>query len=429
MKTDLNTLDIVNPKRDQRHGWSRQNWYPFYASFSLRFAESLLSSARLPPGAMIVDPWNGTGTSSLAAATQGYLARGFDLNPAMVIAARGKLLSDAELLEIHNASRLIFRKSPVRLPRKAEDPLSIWFSRNSVTEIRTVQRAFHQALGDAGPNGNGNTLSRMPKTTSFFYIALFRTVRHFLSPFFSSNPTWIKRPRAAHERIHFPKGSAFDTFASFYTQMLSQLAPSQASTSFSRSRIDLASADSLPLRDNSVDLVLTSPPYCTRIDYAIATMPELAVLGYGGEQFACLRRALTGTLTITDFIPEVSASWGQTCLGFLKKLRAHPSKASGTYYLKTHLQYFEAIERSLNEIHRIMRNGAQCVFVVQDSYYKDVLNDLPTIFAEMAEIKGLRMVRRQDFKLSRTMVRINPRTKKYRPKPTAVESVLCFAKP
>lgn len=217
-------------------------------------------------------------------------------------------------------------------------------------------------------------------------------------------------------------------FVEICEQMLSAAAIEGPSTHFGRSRIQLASAEALPLSDGSTDLILTSPPYCTRIDYAIATKPELAILGYGEDRFRNLRHSLTGTLTINGFAPHVSTEWGPTCARFLRKVRSHPSKASATYYLRTHLQYFSSIQRSLQEIHRIMRNGSQCVLVVQDSFYKDVRNDLPSIFTEMGALKGLWLSKRQDFKLSRTMARINPRTKIYRQQHTAVESVLCFVK-
>jgi hypothetical protein len=46
----------------------------------------------------------------------------------------------------------------------------------------------------------------------------------------------------------------------------------------------------------------------------------------------------------------------------------------------------------------------------------------------MAEIKGFKLARREDFELSRSMARINPRARKYRQSPTGVESVLCFSK-
>ena len=45
--------------------------------------------------------------------------------------------------------------------------------------------------------------------------------------------------------------------------------------------------------------------------------------------------------------------------------------------------------------------GGRAVLVVQDSYYKDVHNDLPTITAEMAQSVGLKLQRREDFRLQR----------------------------
>lgn len=40
----------------------------------------------------------------------------------------------------------------------------------------------------------------------------------------------------------------------------------------------------LPVKSETIDLILSSPPYCTRIDYAIATLPELAILSVKGEK-------------------------------------------------------------------------------------------------------------------------------------------------
>jgi hypothetical protein len=81
--------------------------------------------------------------------------------------------------------------------------------------------------------------------------------------------------------------------------------------------------------------------------------------------------------------------WGQTCNEFLASVGAHKSKASSGYYLKTHLDYFSKLSSSIDRIVTVMRPGAKAILVVQDSYYKDVHNDLPTIVSEMAELVGL----------------------------------------
>jgi hypothetical protein len=68
------------------------------------------------------------------------------------------------------------------------------------------------------------------------------------------------------------------------------------------------------------------------------------------------------------------------------------------------------------------------MLVVQDSYYKDLHNDLPTVFIEMAAQQKLELVGRRDFPLSRTMAGLNPRIKNYRQSRSALESVLSFVK-
>ena len=64
---------------------------------------------------------------------------------------------------------------------------------------------------------------------------------------------------------------------------------------------------------------------------------------------------------------------------------------------------------------------------MQDSYYKDLHNDLPSIFTEMAALRGMQLRNRKDFTLTRTLAGINPGTKGYRRTFSAVESVLVLA--
>jgi hypothetical protein len=143
-------------------------------------------------------------------------------------------------------------------------------------------------------------------------------------------------------------------------------------------RVDLGDSRSLSLEASSVDAVVSSPPYCTRIDYGVATRPELAVLGAGEEDIKLLRNLMVGTPTMTGErgSPE---HWGDTAAAFLAGVAAHGSKASGGYYTKYFLQYYAGMWSSLGELRRVMRNGAPAILVVQDNYYKDLHNDAPQI--------------------------------------------------
>jgi DNA modification methylase len=65
---------IENPKRNGKSLIGRANWYPYCAGFSPNFVRSLLLSSQLNPNTCIVDPWNGSGTTTTIAASLGYNA-------------------------------------------------------------------------------------------------------------------------------------------------------------------------------------------------------------------------------------------------------------------------------------------------------------------------------------------------------------------
>jgi hypothetical protein len=67
-------LQIVSPKRTPagQSGWD--GFFPYYAGYPETFARSLLKSAALPRGASVLDPWNGSGTTTYSAAQPSYNA-------------------------------------------------------------------------------------------------------------------------------------------------------------------------------------------------------------------------------------------------------------------------------------------------------------------------------------------------------------------
>ena len=263
---------------------------------------------------------------------------------------------------------------------------------------------------------------------AFFYVSLFRTVRKLLIDFIPSNPTWVKLPKTKLNRKRPSLDSIFTAFIEEVKILISRESSFEATSSDSESSIKLhiGNAENITLHDNSVDAIISSPPYCTRIDYAVSTTIELAVIRCEQREFDLLRRGLTGTSTVERNAPPVDGRWGTTCVNFLDALYNHPSKASKGYYFKNHLQYFASLSRSLSEISRVLKPGKLCFLVAQDSYYKEVHNDVPTITSEMASSFGLAVVRREDFRTSRSMVGVNLKSKKYLNSRNTTESVLCF---
>jgi len=427
MEAEIRT---ANPKR-RRSDSLQSSWYPYYAGYSETFARTALSSAEIPKDGWVLDPWNGSGTTTSSAISLGFNTYGYDLNPVMVLVAMARSLDPAEYPSLKPLSASICRSAKSAPEITQDDPLLAWLVPSSVAAARGIEYSIQKLLIDDRKYSplRSRQIGEVSDLAAFFYIALFRTLRKILGSFLTSNPTWTKKPRSPQARVRPASQDVRSVFREELNEMLPQGQKIEPYTAPGQKVLAVASSDRLPLPAECVACVLASPPYCTRIDYAVATEIELAILGYSLDgEFDDLRRNLIGTTTVPKEYPSAPPQLGTTCLRFLDRLAEHPSKASSTYYLKNHLQYFHSIRASLAEISRVMRPKARCTLVVQDSFYKDLHNDLPKIFVEMAAHQHLELIKRQDFPLSRTMAGINPGANGYRKSFSATESVLSFTK-
>lgn len=432
-EVDVRNIEIRNPKR--KHS-ENGNFYPYYAGFSQEFANSLINSLKLENGSIIADPWNGSGTTVIAGAKNGYKTVGIDLNPVMVIASKANMVGFNEqsslwpiALEISETAKSCRSKSIFK-----HEPLCAWLTNRSASYVRNIERSIQRLLVDRleyrDLSNEREVVGNISSVASFYYVALFRTVRLIIDSFKTSNPTWIKVAKSEADLIDISKGKVIDSFKAQVKQMIvarKEFFKSNEYTSLD-SEILVGSSIDIPINDSYLDCVLTSPPYCTRIDYAVATMPELAVLGFSSNEFDNLRRELIGNSKVPSSLPETKMEWGKECNMFLEKMYNHESKASKSYYFKNHIQYFDSMHKSISELGRVIKPGGVSILVVQDSYYKNLHNDLAQICEEMSVNSGFELSRRDDFNISRTMAGINAEVKKYRRKIETTESVLCFVK-
>lgn len=425
---------ILNPKRASVALIGREGWFPYYAGFSSDFATTLIQSAGLPSDAWVLDPWNGSGTTTSAAAALARSSMGFDLNPVMVIVAKARVLCAREkgsLLPL--LSDIIQKAKKLDQEVAIDDALLLWFVPSTAKVLRNIERVVQELLLNPDSYQTIASLDNLEAVSdlcAFYYTGLFRTARQLSSGLACSNPTWRKRPEAKENRARPSESIVFEAFRVITRQMVQSIEESDTTDNLtSECEIALGDSQAIPNESQSVDMVISSPPYCTRIDYAVSTAVELAVLGFRhNDHFDKLRRQLIGTTTVPKEPPGIRFEWGPSCARFLDALFKHSSRASATYYFKNHLQYFDAIQRSLLEINRVLKNAGSCVLVLQDSYYKELHNDLPKIVIEMAEGVGMDLVQQKRFPLSSTMAAMNPKVKPYRETCSAVEQVLCFTK-
>jgi hypothetical protein len=253
-----------------------------------------------------------------------------------------------------------------------------------------------------------------------------RTARALAGIRTTTNPTWIIRDAVTRQR----RPALGQDWIRTVEEMASDLAGATSLTgACSVNRVGDATA--LPLKDGEVDFVLTSPPYCTRIDYIVSTSFELAALGvsHDSQDFDRLRRANMGTpLVRTGSGLAARERWPTAVRTLLDQIRSHPSKASSSYYYKTYWQYFYDCERSLAELFRVLNPRGAAVLVVQSSYYKEYLVDLPKLYSDIARTIGFSVGVIGKSEVTRALAHINTRSLAHRPRTAYYEAVIALEK-
>jgi DNA modification methylase len=422
----ISKLLIQSPKRNTRLTTEWEGFFPYYAGFPEVFARGILGNAGLESDAIVLDPWNGSGTTTHTASRLGFKSIGLDLNPVMLVVARARLLSCTEADSLEPlAEKLIKDAASDQEATDAEEPLGAWFGRETSASVRAVERSIRRHLvGKMTITSTGTNLDRISSIAAAFYVALFSICRDLTSPFQSSNPTWLRRPKSDEAKIGSPRQHLFHRFVKKLQGMATALEARKRQIELSHSEevnaeIGIGDTTNIHIAAESVDLILTSPPYCTRIDYTAATRIELAVMA---PLLQCSEADLSAQMIGSTRVPK------HVCNAFLDALTRHRSKASSGYYYRTHLDYFDKVSRSIRQLAKVLKPTGTAVMVVQDSYYKEIHNNLPAMITEISFANGLKLERQEDFHLRRSMSGINPYTRHYKRDGGATESVLCFQK-
>ena len=84
----VGNVDEVSPK--QPGSKARRDWYPYYAGFTKRFVEAVIDQY-FRKVERVLDPWSGSGTTTVTCLRRGLRSHGIDINPAVTVVARARL--------------------------------------------------------------------------------------------------------------------------------------------------------------------------------------------------------------------------------------------------------------------------------------------------------------------------------------------------
>ncbi len=420
----------TSPKRKKNNVMFGQSmWYNYYAGYSDEFVYKYLNKfATQFDCPKILDPWTGSGTTNLVANYLGYENFGFDINPAMVIISKAKqynvnLVNREFLSTVLNSNNL---KQDIFITIE-QDYLLTWFDEESVKLIRSFEYLIQIEVlrfKDAIPI-NLMDINTLTCDICFYYMALFHTVKSFTSNIMCSNPTWIKTQNIQN-KIKITENELLDEFFRYILNAKNNFTEIKES----KSHIILSDSKAIDIPKNQINVVITSPPYCTRIDYAISTVIELAIIGFSEHAINELRKTMLGTPKITyNYLEAENFIMNSTTANkVLEKIKHHNSKAAKTYYYKTYFQYFYGMQLSIEQIDKVVEPNGIVIFVVQDSYFKNINVNLSKCVTEMFMHLGYRSIDKQSYLVSNNMRYINSNSRKYKGTTKTRERIIVLRK-
>jgi DNA modification methylase len=263
-------------------GYATHGLFPYRGKFHPQLIKSLLNILKIMPGDIVLDPMCGSGTLNLEASILGIDSIGIDKSPFCILMSKVKyetlkgkesLLSSINTNSEHSFKILNKNK---KLPKE-------YALQNGIEIGKAITLlAFLDAMGYA-------------RRTTKSLDVLFPSV---LKRYISQINSFIK----IRDELNLKIGNA---------------------------RLEIGDAKNLPVVDNSIDGIITSPPYSFAIDYAENDKPQLEYLGYDVDE---LRDEMIGLK------------------GKTKKEKLN--------------NYFEDINKVLLEMHRVLKKDKYAVIII-----------------------------------------------------------------
>ncbi|MCB9149548.1 MAG: hypothetical protein H6641_12380 [Caldilineaceae bacterium] len=381
-------------------------------------------------GDVVVDPMMGSGTTIVESKLMGRNAIGYDLDPLST------LLAGVKSTEIQDEA---LASAAEQIIASARIDFELWCSYPDTPKL--ASRA-------TPPDFRNRDYWFLPEVAAAlsllsYYISEADTtenVRHFCWIAFSSlilaknsvaNARDIVHSRH-HHKHHDQAPDVITKFSQRITRMRKQMAEyRQLSKKHEtiKTKVEKADARKLPLDDEQADLVFTSPPYVTALDYPRAHFLAIPwmydVLGlelsdyikqapiYIGSERGSQPRTL-------EIDPELSKH--SLSMDTLDKLTVKSTRHAKLLY-----RYMVDMHSSLNEMSRVLRTHKHIIIVVCPSHMRKV--DVPThdILVELGRDAGLKLKQKHTRTISKRK-RILPYMKEAFGQRMSTEYVLVFQK-
>ena len=266
----------------------RNSVHPFPARMAPGLALEVIAESSRP--LRILDPMSGSGTVLAVANSKGHHAIGVDLDPLAVLISRVwttaidvQSVQDTATMVLEHARR-IFASLPTRnaYPGNADSETRrftrYWFDDYARRQLASLATAIERI---------GDSAIREALWCAFSRLIITKQSGASLAMDLSHS-----RP---HRKFRRAPAKPFRKFLSAADRVTSNCIDRRSRTCSPETHVYEGDARCLDLQDESIDLVITSPPYLNAIDYLRCSKFSLVWMGYSIGDLRRIRSTAVGT--------------------------------------------------------------------------------------------------------------------------------------
>ena len=369
-------------------------WVPWIAGFSKDFVEDALGRFIEAPGT-VLDPFAGVGTSLVEADIAGHEAVGFEINPYATFASRTKLKAHRvkvdHLRDAIDAFRSFGREAMVKKIEPCTVPPKGFRTRTPFYSPKVLHKVL-LALDFCNSQKD-------PHIANFFRLAFASTMVHYSN--YSYEPSLGRKSTVGRPEVNdFP---VIETLTGKLSQMADDViwyrnkrigGKRRDGRVFLKSFFD-GYKDILP---QSVDLLVTSPPYLNNYHYNRNTRPHLYWLGFchSPRDLKQLENLNFGTYwqnardrNQVELDPAIEDAEIRRVVAEVRSKNPEKGIYGGQGWANYAALYFNDCVRFITGVRWCLRPGATALVVIGNSILQGVSIPTDLFLAKIAEQHGL----------------------------------------
>lgn len=389
------------------------NWFGLKEGFSYDLVVKLIRRSEVRSGSIFLDPFSGAGTSIFAAAKFGMNSVGIELLPI------GQFLHDTRqaAFEVNADSLEAEIRKVLELIKNEKKPVQMFkFQHLAITEGAFPQETEREMA---------NYLQYVHEIQDIHIKQLLKFACFSIleeTSFTSKDGQYLRwDKRAGRTRAGNYHKRTILSFSEAISQALQEILITVKGKLFfdndskgTVERISLmngSALENLPrLSQESVDLVISSPPYCNRYDYTRTYALELAFLGTDNEKLKEYRQQLLSCTVENrskeEWLFKLYESLGRTntyyaaraafegnmalqsiLMGLKEAMDAGKLNNNGIYRMV--YNYFFEHSFIIHEMARVMKAGGQIYYINDNVQYAGIPIPVDLILSDFAEAAGL----------------------------------------